>query len=157
MSFVAEHGIVNLLSGKSHLIDSILFRACSNSTASYRAGMNLPLGSRLVVDRTNEPKHTPGELVLLVETLCLEIQARRDSLTSDYILHGSVVRGGKHSYVFAVRRVPSIKGVRQWWPAWRGRERCSGFNGGDVWRTNPIQPCRAMRAARCSAREQLPN
>ena len=76
------------------------------------AGMNLPLGSRVVIDRTNEPNRAPGELVLLVETLCLAIEARRDSLTSDYILHGSVVRGGKHSYVFAVRRVPSIKGVR---------------------------------------------
>jgi hypothetical protein len=36
--------------------------------------MNLPLGSRLVVDATDHPNHAPGELVLLVETLCLEIQ-----------------------------------------------------------------------------------
>jgi hypothetical protein len=74
--------------------------------------MNLPLGSRVIVDRTNEPNHAPGELVLLVETLHLEIQATRDSLTTDYIVHGSVVRGGKHSHCFASIRVPRLSGVR---------------------------------------------
>jgi hypothetical protein len=74
--------------------------------------MNLPLGSRVIIDRTNEPKHAPGELVLLLETLSLEIQAKHDTVSGDYILHGSVVRGQKHSYTFAVRRVPKLSGVR---------------------------------------------
>jgi hypothetical protein len=74
--------------------------------------MNLPLGSRVVLDRTHEPNHAPGELVLLVEAPGLEVSTRRDSLTSEYIVHGSVVRGRKHSYTFADIRVPSINGVR---------------------------------------------
>jgi hypothetical protein len=57
-------------------------------------------------------EHAPGELVLLLETLKLEIQAKHDTVSGDYILHGSVVRGGKHSYTFAVRRVPRLSGVR---------------------------------------------
>jgi hypothetical protein len=74
--------------------------------------MNLPLGSRVVLDRTNVPNHVPGELVLLVEAPGLEIQAKHDTVSGDYILHGSVVRGQKHSYTFAVRRVPKLSGVR---------------------------------------------
>ncbi len=54
--------------------------------------MNLPLGSRVIIDRTNEPNHAPGELVLLVEAPGLEIEARHNELSGDYILHGSVVR-----------------------------------------------------------------
>jgi hypothetical protein len=74
--------------------------------------MNLPLGSRIVIDKTNDPNHAPGELVLLLETLSLEIQAKHDTVSGDYILHGSVVRGNKHSYTFAMRRVPRLSGVR---------------------------------------------
>jgi len=68
--------------------------------------MNLPLGSRVVIDRTNEPNHAPGEVVLHLEAPGLEIQATRNSLTTDYIVHGSVVRGERHSYTFASVRVP---------------------------------------------------
>jgi hypothetical protein len=50
--------------------------------------------------------------VLLLEAPGLEIQARHDTVSGDYILHGSVVRGQKHSYTFAVRRVPRLSGVR---------------------------------------------
>ncbi len=74
--------------------------------------MNLPLGSCVIIDRTNEPNHAPGELVLLVEAPGLEIEARHNESSGDYIVHGSVVRGRKHYYTFAVRRVPSINGVR---------------------------------------------
>jgi hypothetical protein len=74
--------------------------------------MNLPLGSRVIINRTNEPNHAPGELVLLIESLGLEIQAKHDTASGDYILHGSVVRGRKHSYTFAVRRAPRLSGVR---------------------------------------------
>ncbi len=55
--------------------------------------MNLPPGSRVIIDRTNEPNHSPGELVLLVEAPGLEVDARHNELSGDYILHGSVVRG----------------------------------------------------------------
>jgi hypothetical protein len=58
----------------------------------YVAIMNLPLGSRVVVDRTNKRNHAPGELVLLIEAPGLEIQARQDSQSGEYILHGSTIR-----------------------------------------------------------------
>ncbi len=74
--------------------------------------MNLPPGARVIIDRTNEPHHAPGELVLLVETPGLEIEARHNESSGDYILHGSVVRGRKHYYTFAVRSVPHLSGVR---------------------------------------------
>ncbi len=74
--------------------------------------MNLPLGSRVIIDRTNEPNLAPGEFVLLVEVPGLEIEARHNESSGDYILHGSVVRGRKHYYTFAVRRVPALSGVR---------------------------------------------
>ncbi len=66
----------------------------------------------MIIDRTDEPNHAPGELVLLVEAPGLEIEARHNELSGDYILHGSVVRGRKHYYTFAVRRVPALNGVR---------------------------------------------
>jgi hypothetical protein len=74
--------------------------------------MNLPTAAHVIVDSTDRTDHAPRELVLLVEASGLNIEARRDSVSTDYILHGSAVRGQKHAYVFAVRRVPSINGVR---------------------------------------------
>ena len=76
--------------------------------------MNLPTAARVIVDRTNETNHAPGELVLLVEAPGMEVSATRDSMprSTDYIVHGSVVRGRKHSYTFADVRVPTINGVR---------------------------------------------
>ena len=74
--------------------------------------MNLPLGSGVIIDRTNEPNHAHGELVLLIESLGLEIHAQHDAASGDYILHGSVIRGGKHRYTFAVRRMRRLSGVR---------------------------------------------
>jgi hypothetical protein len=74
--------------------------------------MNLPIGFRVIIDRTNEPNHAPGELVLLLEAPGLEIEARHNESSGDYTLHGPVVRGRKHYYTFAVRRVPRLSGVR---------------------------------------------
>jgi hypothetical protein len=74
--------------------------------------MNLPLGSRVIIDRTNEPNHAPGDLVMLLEAPGLEIEARHNEPSGDYIMHGSVVRGRKDYYTFAVRRVPRLSGVR---------------------------------------------
>ena len=88
----------------------------------YGAGMNLPHASQVLVDRTNEPSHAPGELVLLLEAPGVESQARHDTVRGDYILHGSVVRGQKQSYTFAVRRVPRLGGVRGTLRVWRGGE-----------------------------------
>ena len=76
--------------------------------------MNLPDAARVIVDRTNEADHARGELVLLVEAPGLEVSTTRDSHPQSigYTVHGSVVRGRKHSYCFASIRVPSINGVR---------------------------------------------
>ncbi len=76
--------------------------------------MNLPTAAHVIVDRTNEPIHAPGLLVLLVEAPGLEVSSTRDShpLSSGYTVHGSVVRGQKHSYTFAYVRVPTAASVR---------------------------------------------
>jgi hypothetical protein len=74
--------------------------------------MNLPLGSRVVIDRTNEPNHAPGELVLLVEAPGLEVQTTCDSLTDQFIVHASVIRGARHSFTFCNCRVPTINGAK---------------------------------------------
>ena len=57
--------------------------------------MNLPPDARVIIGRTNEPNHSPGESVLLVEMPGLEIEAGHNELSGDYILHGSLVRRPK--------------------------------------------------------------
>jgi hypothetical protein len=76
--------------------------------------MNLPSVARVIVDRTNEPNHAPGELALLVEAAGLEIEARHNESSGDYTLHGSVVRGRKHYYTFAACRTSTAYG--RWRP-----------------------------------------
>ncbi len=72
--------------------------------------MNLPLGTCVIVDRTNEPNHAPGELVLLVKPPGLEIEARHNELSGEYT-RGSVVRGRKHCHTFAVQRLNGVRAM----------------------------------------------
>jgi hypothetical protein len=86
--------------------------ASGAAVARYLAGMNLPLGSRVIIDRTNEPNHAPGELALLVKSLGLEIQASTTPRAAITFCTARWSRGRNHYYTFAVRRVPSVNGVR---------------------------------------------
>jgi hypothetical protein len=72
--------------------------------------------------------------VPLLKAPGLEIQAKHDTVSGDYILHGSVVRGQKHSYKFAVRRVPCLSGMR-------AMEHCLAFSFPDYPSTVYVFDC----------------
>ncbi len=119
-----------------HSSASVLPSACDNARRRYVARMNLPTAARVIVDRTNETNHAPGELVLLVEAPGMEV-AQRATRCPVHRLHRSRFCGSRSQAQLHVRG-----------RAGADNKRCAGHDGelGSEWAAVVIDFLAATRS-----------